>query len=70
MVAVGSLLPFGKRTVCTDFAGSYGDVAWAEGMNGWISIHTWALKLGIKYCARGPPGVLPGQGINMKPGCM
>jgi hypothetical protein len=27
-------------------------------------------KLGIKYCARSPPGVMPGQGINMNPGCM
>jgi hypothetical protein len=27
-------------------------------------------KLGIKYCARSPPGVMPRQGINMNPGCM
>jgi hypothetical protein len=27
MLAVGSLLPFGKGTVCADFAGSHGDVA-------------------------------------------
>jgi hypothetical protein len=39
--AVGSLLPFGKGTVCADFAGSHGDVARAEGTNGWISIRTW-----------------------------
>jgi hypothetical protein len=70
MLAVGSLLPFGKRTVSADFAGSHGDVARAEGTNGWISIRTWALKLGIKYCARSPPGVMPRQGINMNPGCM
>jgi hypothetical protein len=44
MLAVGSLFPFGKRTVCADFAGSRGDVARTEGMNGWISIHTWALN--------------------------
>jgi hypothetical protein len=40
MLAVGSLFPFGKRTVCVDFAGSRGDVARAEGTNVWISIHT------------------------------
>jgi hypothetical protein len=28
------------------------------------------VKLGIKYCARSPPGVMPRQGINMNPGCM
>jgi hypothetical protein len=44
MLAVGSLFPFGKRTVCADFAGSRGDVARAEGTNGWISICTWALN--------------------------
>jgi hypothetical protein len=33
------LLPFGKGTVCADLAGSHGDVARAEGTNGWISIH-------------------------------
>jgi hypothetical protein len=38
------LLPFGKGTVCADFAGSHGDVARAEGMNGWISIRIWALN--------------------------
>jgi hypothetical protein len=27
-------------------------------------------NLGIKYCARSPPGVLPRRGINMNPGCM
>jgi hypothetical protein len=40
MFAFGSLLPFGRGTVCTDFAGLHGDVARAEGMNGWISIRT------------------------------
>jgi hypothetical protein len=44
MLAVGSLFPFGKRTVCADFAGSRGDVARTEGTNGWISICTWALN--------------------------
>jgi hypothetical protein len=41
--AVGSLFPFGKRTVCAGFAGSR--VTWPkrkEGTNGWISIRTWA----------------------------
>jgi hypothetical protein len=38
-LAVGSLLPFGKGTVCADFAGSCGDMSRAEGTNGWISIH-------------------------------
>jgi hypothetical protein len=27
-------------------------------------------KLGIKYCAHSPPGVMPRQGININPGCM
>jgi hypothetical protein len=44
MLAVGSLFPFGRRTVCADFAGSRGDVARTEGTNGWISIRTWALN--------------------------
>jgi hypothetical protein len=44
MLAVGSLLPFGKGTVCADFTGSRGDVARVEGTNGWISIRTWALN--------------------------
>jgi hypothetical protein len=44
MLAVGSLFSFGKRTVCTDFAGSRGDVARVEGTNGWISIRIWALN--------------------------
>jgi hypothetical protein len=39
-LAVGSLLPFGKGTVCADFAGLRDDVARAEGMNGWISNRT------------------------------
>jgi hypothetical protein len=43
-LAVGSLLPFGKATICSDFAGLRGDVARAEGMNGWISIRTWAIN--------------------------
>jgi hypothetical protein len=38
--AVGSLLPFGKETVCADFAGLCDDVALAEGTNGWISNRT------------------------------
>jgi hypothetical protein len=40
-LAVGSLLPFGKRTVRADFAELRGDVARAKGTNGWISIRTW-----------------------------
>jgi hypothetical protein len=44
ILAIGSWLPFGKGTVCADFAGSHGDVARAEGMNGWISIRIWALN--------------------------
>jgi hypothetical protein len=39
-LAVGSLLPFGKETVCADFAGLREDVTRAEGMNGWISNRT------------------------------
>jgi hypothetical protein len=39
-LAVGSLLPFGKETVCTDFAGLRDDVSRAEGTNGWISNRT------------------------------
>jgi hypothetical protein len=40
-LAVGSLPPFSKGTVRADFAGLRGDVARAEGTNGWISIRTW-----------------------------
>jgi hypothetical protein len=43
-LAVGSLLSFGKGTVCADFVGLRGDVARAEGMNGWISIRFWAIN--------------------------
>jgi hypothetical protein len=43
-LAVGSLLPFGKGTVCTDFAGLRGEVARAEGTSWWISIRTWAIN--------------------------
>jgi hypothetical protein len=39
-LAVGSLLPFGRGTVCADFAGLRDDVARAEGTNGWISDRT------------------------------
>jgi hypothetical protein len=39
-LAVGSLLPFGRGTVCADFVGLRDDVARAEGTNGWISDHT------------------------------
>jgi hypothetical protein len=39
-LAVGSLLPFGKGTVCADFAGLRDDVARVEGTNGWISNRT------------------------------
>jgi hypothetical protein len=43
-LAVGSLLLFGKGTVCADFAGLRGDVAQAEGTSWWISIRTWAIS--------------------------
>jgi hypothetical protein len=43
-LAVDSLLPFGKGTVCTDFAGLRGDVARVEGTNGWISIRVWVIN--------------------------
>jgi hypothetical protein len=43
-LAVGSLLPFGKGTVCADFVGLRGDVARAEGTSWWISIHIWAIN--------------------------
>jgi hypothetical protein len=39
-LAVSSLLPFGRGTVCADFAGLRDDVARAEGTNGWISNRT------------------------------
>jgi hypothetical protein len=39
-LTVGSLLPFGKETVCADFAGFRDDVARAEGTNGWMSNRT------------------------------
>jgi hypothetical protein len=71
MPAVGSLFPFGKRTVCTGFAGSRGDVAQTEGGDEWMDKHSHlGFKLSIKYCARSPPGVMLGHGINMNPGCM
>jgi hypothetical protein len=38
--AVGNLLPFGRGTVCADFAGLHDDMARAEGTNGWISDRT------------------------------
>jgi hypothetical protein len=44
MLAVGSLFPFGKRTVCADFMGSHGDMARMEGRDEWIGIRTWALN--------------------------
>jgi hypothetical protein len=69
--AVGSMFPFGKRTVCAGFAGSRADVARAEGRDEWMDRRSHlGIKLGIKYCARSPPGVVLGQGINMNPGCM
>jgi hypothetical protein len=71
MPAVGSMFSFGKRTVCAGFAGSRGDVARTEGRDEWMDRHSHlGIKLGIKYCARSPPGVVLGQGINMNPGCM
>jgi hypothetical protein len=38
--AVDNLLPFGRKTVCADFAGLRDDVARTEGTNGWISDRT------------------------------
>jgi hypothetical protein len=71
MPTVGSLFPFGKRTVCAGFVGSRGDVARTEGRDEWMDKHSHlGIKLGIKYCARSPPRVMLGQGINMNPGCM
>jgi hypothetical protein len=71
MPVVGSKFPFGKRTVCAGFARSPGDVARTEGRDEWMDRHSHlGIKLGIKYCARSPPGVMLGQGINMNPGCM
>jgi hypothetical protein len=43
-LAVGNLLPFGRGTVCADFAGLRDDVARAEGANGWINIHVLAIN--------------------------
>jgi hypothetical protein len=69
--AVGSMFPFGKKTVCAGFAGSRADVARAERRDEWMDRHShMSIKLGIKYCARNLPGVMLGQGINMNPGCM
>jgi hypothetical protein len=71
MPAVGSAFSFGKRTVCAGFAGSRGDVARTKGRDEWMDRHSHlGINLGIKYCARIPPGVVLGQGINMNPRCM
>jgi hypothetical protein len=71
MPVIGSMLSFGKRTVCAGFAGLRGDVARTEGRDEWMDRHSHlGIKLGIKYCARSPPVVVLGQGINMNPGCM
>jgi hypothetical protein len=43
-LAVGNFLPFGKGTVCADFAGLRDDVAQVEGTNGWMSIRVWAIN--------------------------
>jgi hypothetical protein len=69
--AVDNMFSFGKRTVCAGFAGSRADVARAERRGEWMDRHSHlSIKLGIKYCARSPPGVMLGQGINMNPGCI
>jgi hypothetical protein len=39
-LVVGSLLPFGRGTVCADFAGLRDDVARAEGTIGWMGNRT------------------------------
>jgi hypothetical protein len=71
MPAVGSVFSFGKRTVCAGFARSHDDVARTEGRDEWMDRHSHlGINLGIKYCARSPPGVVLGQGINMNSGCM
>jgi hypothetical protein len=71
MPAVSSMFSFGKRTVCAGFAGLRGVVAQTEGRDEWMYRHSHlGIKLGIKYCARSPPAVVLGQGINMNPGCM
>jgi hypothetical protein len=68
---VGSMFSFGKKTVCAGFAGSRGDVARTKGRDEWMDRHSHlGIKLGIKYCARSPPGVVLGQGVNMNLGCM
>jgi hypothetical protein len=43
--AVDSMFPFGKRTICTGFAGSRADVARAEGRDEWMDRYS---HLGIK----------------------
>jgi hypothetical protein len=71
MPAVGCMSSFGKRTVCVGFVESRGDVARTEGRDEWMDRHLHlGINLDIKYCARSPPGVMLGQGINMNPGCM
>jgi hypothetical protein len=71
MPANGSMFSFSKRTICAGFAGSRGDVAQAERRDEWMDRHSHlGIKLSIKYCARSPPGVILGHGINMNPGCM
>jgi hypothetical protein len=59
--AVDSMFSFGKRTVCAGFAGLRGGVARTEGRDEWMDKHSHlGIKLGIKYCARSPPGVMLG----------
>jgi hypothetical protein len=71
MPAVGTMFSFGKRTVRAGFAESRVDVARTEGGDEWMDRHSHlGINLGIKYCARSPPGVELGQGINMNPRCM
>jgi hypothetical protein len=65
------MFSFDKRTVCAGFLGLRGDMARTEGRDKWMDKHSHlGIKLGIKYCARSPPRVMLGQGINMNPGCM
>jgi hypothetical protein len=40
-LAIGSLLPFGRGTVCADFAGLCDGVARAKGTIGWIGNRTY-----------------------------
>jgi hypothetical protein len=69
-LAVGSFASVRQRDCLRWFR----EIAWWRGPSGrnkWMDKHSHlGIKLGIKYCARSPPGVMSGQGINMNPRCM